>query len=148
MRCIVFFLMIRRPPRSTQSRSSAASDVYKRQYLFCMEEILPKEQYHYTKDEQIELYIHSVKAKQQCSKQLEEFQKCRQTIRGKYAEPKFCLDKAMRLINCFQDVRKDSEAICKDKYQKVFECGQQQFLSSDGKKERLCQGDLDEYLKC
>ena len=26
-----FFLMIRRPPRSTQSRSSAASDVYKRQ---------------------------------------------------------------------------------------------------------------------
>ena len=28
---IVFFLMMRRPPRSTQSRSSAASDVYKRQ---------------------------------------------------------------------------------------------------------------------
>ena len=28
---LVFFLMIRRPPRSTQSRSSAASDVYKRQ---------------------------------------------------------------------------------------------------------------------
>ena len=27
----VFFLMRRRPPRSTQSRSSAASDVYKRQ---------------------------------------------------------------------------------------------------------------------
>ena len=27
----VFFLRIRRPPRSTQSRSSAASDVYKRQ---------------------------------------------------------------------------------------------------------------------
>ena len=27
----LFFLMIRRPPRSTQSRSSAASDVYKRQ---------------------------------------------------------------------------------------------------------------------
>ena len=27
----IFFLMIRRPPRSTQSRSSAASDVYKRQ---------------------------------------------------------------------------------------------------------------------
>ena len=26
-----YFLMIRRPPRSTQSRSSAASDVYKRQ---------------------------------------------------------------------------------------------------------------------
>ena len=26
-----FFLMIRQPPRSTQSRSSAASDVYKRQ---------------------------------------------------------------------------------------------------------------------
>ena len=30
---VVFFLMIRRPPRSTQSRSSAASDVYKRQEL-------------------------------------------------------------------------------------------------------------------
>ena len=31
--CLVcfFFLMMRRPPRSTQSRSSAASDVYKRQ---------------------------------------------------------------------------------------------------------------------
>ena len=28
-----FFFMIRRPPRSTQSRSSAASDVYKRQGL-------------------------------------------------------------------------------------------------------------------
>ena len=31
-----FFLMIRRPPRSTQSRSSAASDVYKRQHPKCM----------------------------------------------------------------------------------------------------------------
>eukprot|EP00657_Telonema_sp_P-1_P002378 TRINITY_DN15533_c0_g1_i1.p1 TRINITY_DN15533_c0_g1~~TRINITY_DN15533_c0_g1_i1.p1 ORF type:complete len:231 (+),score=118.68 TRINITY_DN15533_c0_g1_i1:126-818(+) len=30
---MVFFLMIRRPPRSTQSRSSAASDVYKRQVM-------------------------------------------------------------------------------------------------------------------
>ena len=27
------FLVIRRPPRSTQSRSSAASDVYKRQHV-------------------------------------------------------------------------------------------------------------------
>eukprot|EP00831_Metopus_contortus_P049062 TRINITY_DN40292_c0_g1_i1.p1 TRINITY_DN40292_c0_g1~~TRINITY_DN40292_c0_g1_i1.p1 ORF type:complete len:111 (-),score=25.20 TRINITY_DN40292_c0_g1_i1:141-473(-) len=34
--CLVFFffLMIRRPPRSTQGVSSAASDVYKRQKLF------------------------------------------------------------------------------------------------------------------
>src|SRR5450756_3052367 len=30
----LFFLMIRRPPRSTQSRSSAASDVYKRQFSY------------------------------------------------------------------------------------------------------------------
>ena len=30
---LVFFLMIRRPPRSTLDRSSAASDVYKRQGL-------------------------------------------------------------------------------------------------------------------
>ena len=30
---IFFFLMIRRPPRSTLDRSSAASDVYKRQQL-------------------------------------------------------------------------------------------------------------------
>src|SRR5665811_2432666 len=30
---VVFFLMIRRPPRSTRVRSSAASDVYKRQVL-------------------------------------------------------------------------------------------------------------------
>ena len=30
---LFFFLMIRRPPRSTQSRSLAASDVYKRQGL-------------------------------------------------------------------------------------------------------------------
>src|SRR5678815_4099461 len=30
---VVFFLMIRRPPRSTLDRSSAASDVYKRQSL-------------------------------------------------------------------------------------------------------------------
>ena len=31
MRAVFFFLMIRRPPRSTLDRSSAASDVYKRQ---------------------------------------------------------------------------------------------------------------------
>ena len=31
MWCVFFFLRIGRPPRSTQSRSSAASDVYKRQ---------------------------------------------------------------------------------------------------------------------
>src|SRR5678816_2175058 len=30
---IYFFLMIRRPPRSTLDRSSAASDVYKRQVM-------------------------------------------------------------------------------------------------------------------
>ena len=30
----LFFLMIRRPPRSTQSSSSAASDVYKGQSIF------------------------------------------------------------------------------------------------------------------
>ncbi|CZR83240.1 hypothetical protein CDFC105_43953 [Clostridioides difficile] len=29
-----FFLMTRRPPRSTRKESSAASDVYKRQILF------------------------------------------------------------------------------------------------------------------
>ena len=33
----VFFLMIRRPPRSTLDRSSAASDVYKRQVKACFE---------------------------------------------------------------------------------------------------------------
>ena len=32
-----FFLMIRRPPRSTLDRSSAASDVYKRQGLLWQE---------------------------------------------------------------------------------------------------------------
>ena len=32
-----FFLMIRRPPRSTLDRSSAASDVYKRQVLAAVE---------------------------------------------------------------------------------------------------------------
>src|SRR5680860_704321 len=32
--------MIRRPPRSTQSRSSAASDVYKRQRLDCIASML------------------------------------------------------------------------------------------------------------
>ena len=32
--CVMFFfLMIRRPPRSTLDRSSAASDVYKRQWV-------------------------------------------------------------------------------------------------------------------
>ena len=31
---LFFFLMIRRPPRSTLDRSSAASDVYKRQMEF------------------------------------------------------------------------------------------------------------------
>ena len=32
---VFFFLMIRRPPRSTLDRSSAASDVYKRQEQIC-----------------------------------------------------------------------------------------------------------------
>ena len=38
----MFVLMIRRPPRSTQSRSSAASDVYKRQghYWFNLRDYL------------------------------------------------------------------------------------------------------------
>src|SRR5450756_3191593 len=36
-----FWLMIRRPPRSTQSRSSAASDVYKRQVAYCLGVALP-----------------------------------------------------------------------------------------------------------
>ena len=35
-----FFLMIRRPPRSTLDRSSAASDVYKRQEFIPVQSIL------------------------------------------------------------------------------------------------------------
>ena len=37
---VCFFLMIRRPPRSTQSRSSAASDVYKRQQVTSRADVL------------------------------------------------------------------------------------------------------------
>ena len=37
---VIFFLMIRRPPRSTLDRSSAASDVYKRQVLGPLEPLL------------------------------------------------------------------------------------------------------------
>ena len=33
---VFFFLMIRRPPRSTLDRSSAASDVYKRQVIYML----------------------------------------------------------------------------------------------------------------
>ena len=39
----VFFLMIRRPPRSTLDRSSAASDVYKRQTLMIGKKLLEEE---------------------------------------------------------------------------------------------------------
>ena len=41
MFCFFFFLRLRRPPRSTQNRSSAASDVYKRQ-LAGLKDILTK----------------------------------------------------------------------------------------------------------
>ena len=40
----VFFLMIRRPPRSTLDRSSAASDVYKRQ-ISKYAELIPEGEY-------------------------------------------------------------------------------------------------------
>ncbi|WP_460379445.1 hypothetical protein, partial [Staphylococcus aureus] len=36
------FLMIRRPPRSTRVRSSAASDVYKRQMSSCWATMSPR----------------------------------------------------------------------------------------------------------
>eukprot|EP00831_Metopus_contortus_P032836 TRINITY_DN26445_c0_g1_i2.p1 TRINITY_DN26445_c0_g1~~TRINITY_DN26445_c0_g1_i2.p1 ORF type:complete len:145 (+),score=33.75 TRINITY_DN26445_c0_g1_i2:79-513(+) len=39
IRVIFFFLMIRRPPRSTQGVSSAASDVYKRQIIMLPDHI-------------------------------------------------------------------------------------------------------------
>ena len=41
----VIFLMIRRPPRSTQSRSSAASDVYKRQPTNCTSTLTGRTRY-------------------------------------------------------------------------------------------------------
>ena len=37
--------MIRRPPRATQSRSSAASDVYKRQLVYCGDYIPVEHEY-------------------------------------------------------------------------------------------------------
>ena len=40
---VVVLLMIRRPPRSTLDRSSAASDVYKRQWLVLMVQRLSQE---------------------------------------------------------------------------------------------------------
>src|SRR5678816_1082016 len=40
----VFFLMIRRPPRSTLDRSSAASDVYKRQRRILARQAEPQQQ--------------------------------------------------------------------------------------------------------
>eukprot|EP00831_Metopus_contortus_P012005 TRINITY_DN14817_c0_g1_i1.p4 TRINITY_DN14817_c0_g1~~TRINITY_DN14817_c0_g1_i1.p4 ORF type:complete len:100 (-),score=16.57 TRINITY_DN14817_c0_g1_i1:380-679(-) len=45
-----FFLMIRRPPRSTQGVSSAASDVYKRQY---------QRRVHGTQSQVVRLYLQS-----------------------------------------------------------------------------------------
>ena len=39
--CVFFFLMIRRPPRSTLDRSSAASDVYKRQVFSWIDLVFP-----------------------------------------------------------------------------------------------------------
>ena len=39
----IFFLMIRRPPRSTPKPSSAASDVYKRQKLLLEQKLLIKQ---------------------------------------------------------------------------------------------------------
>ena len=52
--------MIRRPPRSTQSRSSAASDVYKRQqtYSFIYKEWLPNSGFQRKKSDDFELYDH------------------------------------------------------------------------------------------
>src|SRR5450756_2987745 len=44
---VFFFLMIRRPPRSTQSRSSAASDVYKRQVEAWVTWTLPANDFQY-----------------------------------------------------------------------------------------------------
>ena len=41
-----FFLMIRRPPRSTLDRSSAASDVYKRQVWIRSQNLSPIFQFH------------------------------------------------------------------------------------------------------
>src|SRR5665647_928102 len=43
--CFFFFLMIRRPPRSTPLYSSAASDVYKRQLLYVQTSDNPERQY-------------------------------------------------------------------------------------------------------
>ena len=45
-----FFLMIRRPPRSTLDRSSAASDVYKRQKLFSINKKVEFQSYVYQND--------------------------------------------------------------------------------------------------
>src|SRR5678815_3298651 len=39
----VFFIKIRQTPRSTLDRSSAASDVYKRQYLNCCRNTIERE---------------------------------------------------------------------------------------------------------
>ena len=39
---VVFFLMIRRPPRSTLDRSSSASDVYKRQNKGFRKKVMPQ----------------------------------------------------------------------------------------------------------
>ena len=48
LRCsFFFFLMIRRPPRSTLDRSSAASDVYKRQRQFSRHWLPRFPLYHY-----------------------------------------------------------------------------------------------------
>ena len=53
---LAIFLMIRRPPRSTRVRSSAASDVYKRQILQGWELIhIPKEQQRVDQKRQLSL---------------------------------------------------------------------------------------------
>ena len=46
---LFFFVIIRRPPRSTQSRSSAASDVYKRQGLGEPLDTLTRDNYQFEK---------------------------------------------------------------------------------------------------
>ena len=101
--------MIRRPPRSTQSRSSAASDVYKRQYYYYY--------YHYYYYSTTTMQQSIPKCQRRCSNPFQSvkpeatvkprrFQKTTQTLQAMWSIPKPCWPVQLYNYNPNQSTRR------------------------------------------
>ena len=99
----------------------------------------PPELNPYTKEQEDEALIASIRALRVCKPLIETFVNCRKMPLGKVVEPERCLESANAVIQCYENVKNVPDE-CKHFYGEIKKCLNQP--------NSMCEEKMKDYVKC